>query len=80
MMQARIQKWGNSLAVRIPKPFALDIGLVQNSLVSVSVVEGKILLEPIKLSPSLNELLAGITQDNLHREIETGASVGNEVW
>ena len=80
MVQARIQKWGNSLAVRIPKPLALDIGLAQNSLISVSVVEGKLILEPIKPSPSLDELLAGITQDNLHQEIETGTAVGNEVW
>ena len=80
MVQARIQKWGNSLAVRIPKPFALDIGLAQNSLVSVSVVGGKLLLEPVKSYPSLNELLAGVTQDNLHQEFETGAAVGNEAW
>ena len=80
MMQARIQKWGNSLAVRIPKPFASAIGMVQNSLVSISVVEGKLLLEPVKQSLSLDELLAGITQDNLHQEFETGTSVGNEVW
>ncbi len=80
MMQARVQKWGNSLAVRIPKPFALDVGLMQNSLVSVSIIEGNLLLEPIKSTPSLDALLAGITQDNLHQEIETGIPVGNEVW
>ncbi len=80
MMQAHVQKWGNSLAVRIPKPFALDIGLVQNSMVSISVVKGNLLLKPIKPYPSLDELLAGITEDNLHQEIETGDSVGNEVW
>ncbi len=80
MMQARVQKWGNSLAVRIPKPFALDVGLMQNSLVSVSIIEGNLLLEPIKSTPSLDALLAGITQDNLHQEIKTGIPVGNEVW
>ena len=80
MIQAHVQKWGNSLAVRIPKPFALDVGLKQNSLVSISIIEGNILLEPIKSTPLLNELLAGITQDNLHQEIETGVPVGNEAW
>ncbi len=80
MMQARIQKWGNSLAIRIPKPFAAAIGMVQNSLVSISVVEGKLLLEPVKQPPLLDELLAGITPDNLHQEFETGAPAGNEVW
>ena len=80
MMQARIQKWGNSLAIRIPKPFALEVGLEQNSLVVVSVSEGKLVLEPVKPSYSLEELLAQVTPDNLHQEIETGLPVGNETW
>ena len=80
MMQARIQKWGNSLAIRIPKPFALEVGLEQNSLVAVSIKEGKLLLEPIKPSYSLEELLAEVTTDNLHHEVGTGSAVGNEAW
>ena len=80
MMQARIQKWGNSLAIRIPKPFALEVGLEQNSLVVVSVSEGKLVLEPVKPSYSLEELLAQVTPDNLHQEIEMGLPVGNEAW
>ncbi len=80
MMQTRIQKWGNSLAIRIPKPFAMEVGLEQNSLVTVSIEEGKLLLEPIKPSYSLEELLAEVTKDNLHHEVETGPAVGNEVW
>ena len=80
MMQARIQKWGNSLAIRIPKPFAMEVGLEQNSLVIVSVSEGKLVLEPVKPSYSLEELLAQVTQDNLHREVETGPAVGAEAW
>lgn len=80
MMQARIQKWGNSLAIRIPKPFAVEVGLEQNSLVVVSVSEGKLVLEPVKSSYSLDELLADVTKDNLHQEIGTGPPVGNEAW
>jgi antitoxin MazE len=80
MMQTRIQKWGNSLAIRIPKPFALQVGLEQNSLVAVSVSEGKLVLEPLKPSYSLEELLAQVTQDNVHQEIETGPNVGTEAW
>lgn len=79
-METRIQKWGNSLAIRIPKPFALEVGLEQNSLVAVSVSEGKLILEPVKPSYSLEELLAHVTKDNLHQEVETGLSVGNEAW
>lgn len=81
MTQARVQRWGNSLAVRIPKPFALEIGLEQNTLVTLSISEGKLLLEPI-IEPryTLEQLLANITADNLHHEIETGEAAGNEVW
>ena len=46
-MQTRIQKWGNSLAIRIPKPFAIEVGLEQNSVVEVTVSEGRLLLEPV---------------------------------
>jgi len=80
MTQARVQKWGNSLAIRIPKPFALEVGLEQNSVVVVSVSEGKLVLEPVKLLYSLEELLAQVTQDNLHQDVETGPAVGREVW
>ncbi|MBE7550378.1 MAG: AbrB/MazE/SpoVT family DNA-binding domain-containing protein [Anaerolineales bacterium] len=80
-MQARVQRWGNSLAVRIPKPFALEIGLEQNTLVTVSISEGKLLLEPI-IEPkyTLEQMLAEVTEDNLHHEVETDEAVGNEVW
>jgi antitoxin MazE len=81
MMQARVQRWGNSLAIRIPKPFALEIGLEQNTLVTVSIAEGKLLLEPV-VEPkyTLAHLLADVTADNLHHEVDTGPAVGNEVW
>jgi antitoxin MazE len=80
-MQARIQKWGNSLAVRIPKPFALEVGLEQNSLVTVSISDGKLLLELItEPNYTLEQLLAEVTADNLHQEMETGPVVGHEVW
>ncbi|HXV44970.1 MAG TPA: AbrB/MazE/SpoVT family DNA-binding domain-containing protein [Anaerolineae bacterium] len=81
MTQARVQRWGNSLAIRIPKPFALEIGLEQNTLVTVSIAEGKLLLEPV-VEPkyTLEQLLADVTEDNLHHEVETGQAVGNEVW
>ncbi len=81
MMQARVQRWGNSLAIRIPKPFALEIGLEQNTLVTVSISEGKLLLEPI-IEPkyTLEQMLAEVTADNLHHEVDTGQAVGNEVW
>ncbi|MCB0192112.1 MAG: AbrB/MazE/SpoVT family DNA-binding domain-containing protein [Anaerolineae bacterium] len=80
-MQARIQKWGNSLALRIPKPFAVEVGLAQDTLVEVTIVDGKLLLEPVVVPEySLDDFLADITEENLHQEVETGPAVGNEVW
>ncbi len=80
-MLTKVQKWGNSLALRIPKAFALDAQLVNNSFVEISIVEGQIIITPVVApSWSLDELLAGINKNNLHHEVETGSAVGNEVW
>jgi antitoxin MazE len=80
-MLTKVQKWGNSLALRIPKAFAIDAQLENNSIVEISIVEGKITVTLVS-APSweLDELLVGITKDNLHTEIDTGIAVGNEVW
>ena len=80
-MKARIRKWGHSLALRIPKSFAVQARLEQDALVEVSLIDGRLLVEPItKSTPSLDQLLAGVTEQNLHREVATGPSVGNEAW
>lgn len=80
-MLTKIQKWGNSLALRIPKTFALDAQLENNSFVEISIVEGKIIIAPVSAPRlTLEELLAGITKENLHHEIDTGPAVGSEVW
>ena len=80
-MLTRIQKWGNSLALRIPKAFAADTHLEQNSVVDVSVVDGKIVVRPAAETVyTLDELLARVTEENIHREVDTGPAVGNEVW
>jgi len=80
-MLTKIQKWGNSLALRIPRAFALDAKLENDSTVEISFVDGKIIIKPISTPTwSLDELLAGINKNNIHREVETGVAVGNEVW
>nr|WP_044200190.1 AbrB/MazE/SpoVT family DNA-binding domain-containing protein [Oscillochloris trichoides] len=80
-MRTRIQKWGNSLAVRIPKSFASEIGLVDDSEVDLCVVDGQLRVVRISPSPySLDALLAEVTDDNLHHEVSTEPAVGNEVW
>ena len=71
--------WGNSLAVRIPKPFAAEAGLEQQSEVDVAVVDGALVITPSS-APALDELLAQVTDENLHGEIDFGSPVGHEVW
>ena len=80
-MRARIQKWGNSLALRIPKSFAVEAHLDQNSEVEISLVDGTLILSPVpKAKVTLEDLLAGVTEENLHGEVGTGPAMGNEAW
>jgi antitoxin MazE len=80
-MITRIQKWGNSLALRIPRAFAREIGLEQGTSVEVSLRQGKVVLEPVEeLHLTLEQLLDGVTEENLHHEVDTGPAVGEEAW
>lgn len=80
-MEMRIKKWGNSLALRIPKPLAIEAGIDENVLVELSLEEGKLMISPIpEPGVTLNQLLAQVTEDNLHDEIDTGPVVGSEIW
>ena len=80
-MKARVQKWGNSLALRIPKSFAEEAGLHADAAVELSLVKGKLVVQPVAPQPLvLKELLRGITDENLPGEWETGPAVGREVW
>ena len=80
-MQTRIQKWGNSLALRIPKAFAIEARLEEDAVVDIALVEGQIIIKLIAVHEwTLEELLAGVTRNNIHREIETGSKVGKELW
>lgn len=79
-MQTRIAKWGDSLAVRIPKAFASEAQLEEGMEVELSVEDGRIILGPVRPKYSLEELLEGITPENLHPETDWGPPVGKEVW
>jgi antitoxin MazE len=80
-MQTKIKKWGNSLALRIPKSFALNANLRQDELVDISIDKERIIITPIgEKEYSLDDLLAGVSEDNLHDEFDTGAPVGKEIW
>ena len=80
-MKTRIQKWGNSLALRIPKSFANEVGLEQDSSVEVSLKDGKLVISSAAKSKlTLKRLLVQVTRDNRHSEVDTGPAVGSEVW
>ena len=80
-MKTRVQKWGNSLTLRIPKSFADEAGLRANGAVELSVVAGTLVVQPVApQSVTLEELLRCVTKDNIPGEWDTGPATGREVW
>ncbi len=80
-MRVQVQKWGNSLALRIPKPFAEDVGVSEGTVVDVSVSKGRLIAAPVAARRArLDDLLRRVTKRNLHGETGTGAAVGREAW
>jgi len=79
-MQTKVQKWGNSLGVRIPRSFAAEARVEAGSTVDISVEEGILLIRPLRRRCSLRDLLKGVTTRNLHREVSTGRPAGREIW
>jgi antitoxin MazE len=80
-MKTKVQRWGNSLAVRIPKAFAEEVGLANDSPVEMRLFQGGLIVEPSPLwEPTLDELLEGVTDSNLHGEVDTGPAQGSEIW
>ncbi len=80
-MKTRVQKWGNSLVFCVPKAFAEEVGIADDSLVDISFADGKILVIPLAdHSITLEDLLAAITDENIHQEADTGAPAGAEAW
>jgi antitoxin MazE len=76
----RVTRWGNSLAVRIPKALAEQTGIEDGSEVELSVADGALTMRPKARSYSLEELLEQVTPENRHDEIDWGETQGKEVW
>lgn len=75
-MRARIRKWGNSLALRIPKSFAEEASLSDSSFVDIKVINGKLVVASVAAPEiSLDKLLSDVDDGNLHRDppVEPGA-------
>jgi len=80
-MKTTVQKWGNSLAVRIPSAYAKEVSLKNRDSVNISVEEGALVLTPRGgPKPDLKTMLAGITRGNVHAAEEFGGPMGKEVW
>jgi antitoxin MazE len=80
-MKASVQRWGNSLALRIPKAIAVESGLAAGSVVDLKLRRGVIALIPERRQKhQLHDLLSRITKKNLHPEVSTGDPVGKEPW
>jgi len=80
-MLATVSKWGNSRALRIPKELALESGLDFGSKVELILERGELRIVPVKQPRyTLEELVAQITPENRHGEIDIGPAVGKEVW
>ncbi len=78
-MTVAIKKWGNSLALRIPKDIAQTLHIENNSTLELSIKDGALVIEP-QNETLLESLVSRIDADNLHTEADTGKVVGNEEW
>lgn len=80
-MQTKIQRWGNSLGLRIPRAFAAEAGVEAGAEVDLSVRDGDLIVKPARrVRYRVDELVRKITARNLHDEVDTGGPVGREAW
>ncbi len=79
-MVTTIQRWGNSLAIRIPKPFALETDLQEHSEVDIALDGNRIVVSPARKEWRLGELVRAITPRNLHDEVPWGRKARREAW
>ena len=77
-----VQKWGNGTGVRIPKKVFVAAKLKLNQELNINLKNGSIILTPVKTKPkiTLDDLLKGVTSENVHGEVEWGPPVGKEIW
>jgi antitoxin MazE len=80
-VHTKIQKWGNSLGLRIPRSFAAEAHVEAGATVDLSVDNGRLLVRPLRVRRySLKALLRRVSRRNLHGEVSTGKAVGRELW
>jgi len=79
-MKSKVQKWGNSLGIRIPKSFAQETKLNDGSAVDISVDGDALVVRSLQSSYSLKKLINQITPENIHAEVSSGSKTGKEIW
>jgi antitoxin MazE len=80
-MVTKIQKWGNSLGLRIPKSFAKEVGVKEGSAVDIFLEGDRLVIRSLRNEKyQLSDLLSQVRKDNLHKEISTGDAAGREAW
>jgi antitoxin MazE len=76
-------KWGNSLALRVPSAFAKEVGAAEGKRAEMTVENGALVVKVARAKRrryNLEKLIAGITKENRHPEIDWGPPVGDEIW
>jgi len=76
-MEATVQKWGNSLGIRIPNLIVRELSLKNGSVVDINDNGNEIIIKPVR-KDRLTEMLEKITEENIHQEVETTGPVGKE--
>lgn len=79
-MHILVQKWGNSLAFRIPRTFAHEAKISQGSTVDLGIQKGRLVITPIRQKIILKDLVAKVTRSNIHGEEDFGSNQGLENW
>ncbi len=77
-MKTVVQKWGNSLGIRIPSLYVKEFGLKGGSSVEITKENEKLIILPKKTT--LESLLSQVKEENMHAYVDTGSSVGKEEW
>jgi antitoxin MazE len=79
-MRSQLVKWGNSIAIRVPKAVLKESGMQEGDTVEFGAKKGAILAKAVKAEPTLDDLVARITPDNKHEAVDWGPARGREVW
>jgi antitoxin MazE len=79
-LKARISKWGNSLAIRLPRQILSELSLSEGDSMEILAENGKLIITPVLKEYGLEELVQGITAENQHTETDWGPPQGAESW